>query len=87
MRKGVVLLIGALLTVVFIGTAAAATTWTVDAPVTVKESTDGFTISAGWQYEGKRIDEPYLFDVTVVRLDDGRYRLYGEASDIVTIPL
>ena len=32
----------------------------------------------GWSFEGKVIDEPYLFDVTVVKLDDGRYRLYGE---------
>jgi hypothetical protein len=34
----------------------------------------------GWDFEGTVIDEPYLFDVTVVKLDDGRYRLYGEDS-------
>ena len=41
-----------------------------------------FPLLEGWSYEGKLIDEPYLFDVTVVILDDGRYHLYGEASDI-----
>jgi predicted GH43/DUF377 family glycosyl hydrolase len=46
-----------------------------------------FTVSEGWIYEGKLIDEPCLFDVTVVRLDDGRYRLYGEASDIGGHPI
>lgn len=43
---------------------------------------EDFTILSGWSYEGRRINEPYLFDVNVVRLNDGRYRLYGEASDI-----
>ncbi|MCD6146330.1 MAG: right-handed parallel beta-helix repeat-containing protein [Methanosarcinales archaeon] len=50
---------------------------TKDISVT-EERTENFTISEGWNYEDKLIDEPYLFDVTVVRLDDGRYRLYGE---------
>lgn len=45
-------------------------------------SSTEFTLHEGWSYEGKLIDEVYLFDVTVVILDDGRYRLYGEASDI-----
>lgn len=40
--------------------------------------TGGFTLLEGWSYEGKLIDAGYLFDVTVVQLDDGRYRLYGE---------
>ena len=34
----------------------------------------------GWRFEGKVIDEPDFMDVSVVRLDDGRYRLYGNAS-------
>lgn len=41
-----------------------------------------FSLSSGWSYEGKLINEPRLFDVNVIRLNDGRYRLYGEASDI-----
>jgi len=31
-----------------------------------------------WSLEGKAINEPYLFDVCVVQLDNGTYRLYGE---------
>ena len=35
--------------------------------------------------EGKRVDEPYFFDVCVVQLGDGRYRMYGELhGDIIS---
>jgi len=52
--------------------------------VSIGTESDGgdFPLLEGWSYEGKLIDEVYLFDVTVVILDDGRYHLYGEASDI-----
>ena len=46
------------------------------------DDAEGFTLLEGWSYEGKLIDEPYLFDVTVIKLDDGGHLLYGEASDI-----
>ncbi len=40
----------------------------------------------GWMVEeGKRIDDPYFFDVCVVRLEDGSYRMYGEKEgDVVS---
>jgi hypothetical protein len=31
----------------------------------------------GWSYETKVIDDAYFYDVSVVQLADGRYRLYG----------
>ena len=34
-------------------------------------------LSNGWNFEGKVIHDPYFFDVCVLRLEDGRYRLYG----------
>jgi len=34
--------------------------------------------------EGKRIDEPYFFDISVVQLDDGKYRMYGELHGDIT---
>lgn len=42
--------------------------------------------NAEWSLEaGKRVQEPYLFDVCVVRLDNGAYRMYGELyGDIVS---
>ncbi|MCK4305567.1 MAG: hypothetical protein KAY24_15120 [Candidatus Eisenbacteria sp.] len=45
------------------------------------EPSECFNLLNGWAWEGKAIDEPYLFDVTVIRLDDGKYRLYGGAPD------
>jgi len=45
------------------------------------EPSECFNPLDGWSFEGKVIDEPYLFDVTVVKLDDGRYRLYGNSSN------
>lgn len=42
---------------------------------------DGEDIQAesGWEVEeGKRITDPYFFDVCVIQLDDGTYRMYGE---------
>lgn len=44
-------------------------------------SSTEFTLHEGWSYEGKLIDAGYLVDVTVVQLDDGRYRLYGEDAN------
>ena len=46
------------------------------------EADQSLSVAEGWFYEGKRIDAPYLFDVTVVRLDDGRIRLYGEDASV-----
>ena len=45
------------------------------------EPSECFNLLDGWSWEGKVVDEPYLFDVTIVRLDDGRYRLYGGSPD------
>lgn len=53
---------------------------TVIATTTTTLETD-FILAEGWAYEGKLIDEPYLYDITIVELDDGRYRLYGEKND------
>ena len=43
-------------------------------------------VNAEWTLEpGKRVEEPYFFDVCVVRLDNGAYRMYGELyGDIVS---
>ncbi len=39
----------------------------------------GGETGGGWVVEeGKRVDDPYFFDVCVVRLEDGTYRMYGE---------
>lgn len=35
-------------------------------------------VSPWTKEEGKRVADPYFFDVSIVELDDGRYRMYGE---------
>ncbi len=47
----------------------------------VVENGNGGEIRDGGSWvteEGRRIDDPYFFDVSVIRLDDGTYRMYGE---------
>ena len=54
---------------------------TSSANVCSGEPSECFNLLDGWGWEGKVIDEPNLFDVTVVRLDDGQYRLYSGAPE------
>ena len=51
----------------------------------IEDTDEEDTYTSPWVVEkGKKIEDPYFFDVSIVRLDDGRYRMYGELHGDIT---